>query len=388
MIKGDKSIAAISHRLCAWYREHQRDLPWRRMRDPYAIWVSEIMLQQTRVTTVIPYFKRWLKLFPTVRALAKAPIEKVLKAWEGLGYYTRARNLHHAAGQVVSEFGGQILSAVDDLRRLKGIGRYTAGAIASIAFGLDEPVLDGNVTRVLCRLFAIGTDPKAASSQAKLWTLARALIPKSRTMGVSPMYGRTLHGRDGRDTHGQDARATAGLFNQAMMDLGATICLPRNPLCPQCPARQNCQAWASGKQDKLPRKSRKPQVPHYDVVVGVIRKGGRLLVDRRPDEGLLGGLWELPGGKIKPGESHAQALRREVKEELGIEIKVGPPLATVRHAYSHFRVTLHAYDCRHISGRPRAIACAAVRWVTPAQLRRLPLPRATQRVLETMECGG
>ena len=202
--------ALLQRRLLAWYRRHQRDLPWRRTRDPYAIWVSEIMLQQTQVATAIPYYERFLRRFPHVRALARAPMERVLKSWEGLGYYSRARNLRRAAQIVLAEHGGRLPEEPEALRKLPGIGRYTAGAISSIAFDRDEPVLDGNVIRVLCRVFLIRANPKSARTQKRLWKLAEELLPAGH----------------------------ASFFNQALMDLGATICMPSHPHCDRCPLRQ------------------------------------------------------------------------------------------------------------------------------------------------------
>jgi len=351
-------IAAIRRGLLRWYARHGRDLPWRGSGDPdpYAVWVSEVMLQQTQVATVEAYWRRFLRRFPTVRALARARLDAVLKAWEGLGYYGRARNLHAAARQVVAERGGRLPTTAADLAKLPGIGRYTAGAITSIAFGADEAVLDGNVTRVLCRTFAVAADPKTAPTREKLWSLARNLI------------------RAGR----------AGAVNQAAMDLGATVCLPRGPKCDACPLRRACRAHGSGRQETYPRKSPRKAVPHYDVVAGVVRRRGRILIGRRRPEGLLGGLWEFPGGKVEPGEMHADALAREVREETGVVVRVGRPIATVRHAYSHFRITLRAFACQAVAGRARPIGCDAVKWVRPADLTRYAFPAANAKVLAAL----
>jgi A/G-specific adenine glycosylase len=344
---------ALQAALLRWFELDRRDMPWRQVRDPYAIWISEVMLQQTQVATARPYYERFRKRFPDVRALAEAPLGDVLKLWEGLGYYSRARNLHAAAGRVAAEYGGELPKSVAGLMELPGIGRYTAGAIASIAFGLDEPVLDGNVTRVLCRLFRIRANPTRAAVRHRLWTLARQIIPPGK----------------------------AGLFNQALMDLGATVCAPRSPSCGTCPVRARCEAYRHGEQERLPVKTKAKPLPHYDVVAGVIRRGGRILIDQRKAEGLLGGLWEFPGGKREGTESLEEAMVREVREELGIRIRVVSPLTTVKHTYSHFRITLHAFECRYVSGTPRAIGCAAWRWVRPAELERYAFPKANQRVL-------
>jgi len=348
--------ARVRVALSAWYRRNGRDLPWRNTRDPYAIWVSEVMLQQTRVGAVAPYYCRFLERFPDVRALARARLQSVLKAWEGMGYYSRARNLHRAARLVVSRFGGQLPRSPGELMGLPGIGRYTAGAIASIAFGLDEPVLDGNVTRVLARLFPIRANPKEAVVQRKLWDLARQMIPPGQ----------------------------AGLVNQAMMDLGAVVCVPRAPRCPVCPVRRYCRALTRGEQSALPRRDKPKVLPHEIIVAGVIRKGSRILIDQRKPQGLLGGLWEFPGGKVQKGERLADALVREVREELGVEVQVLGRLVRVNHAYTHFRITLYVFECRYVSGTPRAIGCEAFKWVRIADLDRYPFPKANHRILDLL----
>lgn len=351
---------ALRTALLDWYARSARVLPWRGRRDPYAIWVSEIMLQQTRVETAIPYYRRFLGALPNVRKLAAAPLGEVLKLWEGLGYYARARNLHRAAGEIVRQHGGKFPRDVRELGRLSGVGAYTAGAIASIAFGLDEPVLDGNVRRVLSRLFCVDGKAKSARLDNTLWSLARRLIPPGQ----------------------------AGDFNQALMDLGATLCLPSRPACEDCPAGGLCLARLRGWQDKLPRKPARKVLPHYDVVAAVILKRGRVLIDQRKPDAMLGGLWEFPGGKVQPGETPPAALAREVREELGIEIEVARPLARVRHAYSHFRITMQAFLCRHTAGRARAIECTACKWVKIGELENYPFPKANHAILKALRGSG
>ena len=351
-----QSFHPIRRSLLAWYRKHQRDLPWRRTQNPYAIWVSEIMLQQTQVATVIPYYRRFLKSFPTAKKLAAAREQTVLKAWEGLGYYSRARNLHQAAKRIVSDFAGTLPANAEELHRLPGIGRYTAGAIASIAFGLDEPVLDGNVVRVFCRVFLIRKNPKETPVHKKLWTIAQELLPKGK----------------------------ASLFNQALMDLGATVCTPKNPHCDLCPLKKHCKARAKNLQESLPTKAKTVPVPHYDIGAGVIWKGKKILVAQRKPEGLLGGLWEFPGGKREKKESLKHCVAREIREELQVNVKVVRLLKTVRHAYSHFRITLHAFECEYVSGRPKAIGCSSWKWVTLDEMDDYPFPRANQKILEAL----
>jgi A/G-specific adenine glycosylase len=374
---------SFSTRLLTWYEKHQRDLPWRRTRDPYRIWISEMLLQQTQVATVIPYYERFIARFPTVEALAAAPLDDVLKTWEGAGYYARARNLHRAAQEIVQTHGGKFPRTVEALLELPGIGRYTAGAIASIAFNRDAPVLDGNVIRVLCRYFGLRGDPRTNATRAELWKIAEDLIPTGRA----------------RD------------FNQALMDLGATVCLPRNPRCALCPVRRGCTANKLGLQNELPTKRAKRELPHYEIGVGIIWKRGRILIQRRPPEGLLGGLWEFPGGKREKHESLAHCVHREVREEVGIEVKVGAERAVVDHGYSHFSITMHAFDCDYVAGRvrlslrrtpgagvPGAIAAVrrrssgrkglhwatAFKWVRPRELQDYAFPAANRKIIKAL----
>ncbi|HEY4000066.1 MAG TPA: A/G-specific adenine glycosylase [Candidatus Xenobia bacterium] len=354
-----KKSQSASRLLAPWFLRERRSLPWRDTQDPYRIWVSEIMLQQTQVDTVIPYYQRFVQLYPTVHALAKAELESVLKAWEGLGYYARARNLHRAARDVVAG-GGEVPSTWEGIRNLPGVGDYTAGAILSMAFGQAVEAVDGNVRRVLSRLFAEGGDPRQPETQQRLREQARLLVT---AVGVDP-----------------------SLHNQAMMELGALVCLPRRPRCEACPVARVCRAHEEGQPEMYPMRVARRKTPHYPVAVGAIYDGqGRLLIGLRPPKGLLGGLWELPGGKIEAGETAAEALQREAREELGIEIAVGEALPTVFHAYTHFKVTLHPFRCRWVSGEPRPIAVDEFRWVQPSELDRYPFPKANKTILERLE---
>ena len=261
----------ITSALLDWIAAGRRDLPWRRGRAPYAVWISEVMLQQTQVASVTPYFERWLIRFPSVRALAEAPLDDVLKAWEGLGYYARARNLQAAAQEIVAQHGGEIPADREALLRLPGVGRYTAGAILSLAFGKAEPILDGNVRRVLCRVDDIADEPKAPATERRLWERADALVKAAPA-------GRT------------------GDLNEALMELGALICTPGKPDCATCPLAESCLAHARGVEAERPVKTARKQPPHYDVTAALIQDpGGWYLIVRRPAEGLLGGLWGFPG---------------------------------------------------------------------------------------------
>lgn len=349
-----KPAEKIVAQLLAWWDAGHTEMPWRKTRDPYAIWVAEVMLQQTQVTTVIPYYERWMERFPTPRELAAASLEDALKAWEGLGYYSRARHLHAAARTVVKEYGGRLPDTATELQKLKGIGPYTAGAIASIAFGRPEPVLDGNVIRILTRLYDLEDDVSQSATRKKLWALARELTPQERP----------------------------GDFNQALMELGQQICLPQAPRCRLCPLHDLCQARANGRQLERPVRPRRPQTPHYQVAAGVIwREDGRFLIAQRPLDGLLGGLWEFPGGKQEGGETLPQTLRREIEEELGLVIEVGRPFAQVKHAYTHFRITLHAFHALRRQGQPQHIGVANHAWVTLDDLDDYPFAVADRKII-------
>ncbi len=350
-------MGELSRRLLEWYERQGRRLPWRGVDDPYAVWVSEIMLQQTRVEAVIPYFERWMKRFPTLSALAEASEQEVLSAWEGLGYYSRARNLWRAARQVVAEYGGRLPEDPAALQKLPGIGRYTAAAIASIAFGRDVPTLDGNLRRVFARLFDVDAPADLPAGEAILWSLAEENLPPGR----------------------------AGDYNQALMDLGATICLPRKPRCPACPLAGLCRARAAGTQEARPVLKPKKETPHYLVTAAVLRRDGKVLLAQRPRSGLLGGLWEFPGGKVQPGESLADGLRREIREELGADIRVGEELGVYRHAYTHFRITLHAFLCELTDGEPRPLAAADLAWVAPSALEDYPMGKVDRQIARRLK---
>lgn len=342
----ERRIAAL---LLAWYDDNRRELPWRRegRADPYAVWVSEIILQQTRVETAGPYFERFMARFPDVQSLAVAELQDVLKAWENLGYYTRARNLHRAARAVVRDHGGRLPQDRDSLLALPGIGPYTAGAVLSIAFGRREAAVDGNVRRVLCRLHEIREPLDRAPTLREVEARAAALVPADRP----------------------------GAFNQALMDLGSGICTPRGPRCLICPLRVECGAARTGDAEALPVKKRRPPVPHRNAAGAVIRdERGRVLLVKRPDHGLLGGLWKLPGGEIEDGEEPARALERLVAAEVGLEVKAdGRPAASVNHTYTHFRLTLRAFVCTWAGGSPEARTCDAWAWAAPGDLDRFPL---------------
>lgn len=351
----------IADKLLDWYDQHAADLPWRRTDDPYCIWLSEIMLQQTQVETVRGYYERFLAAYPTVQALAAAPLNDVLKLWEGLGYYSRARNLHRAAQMVVAEHGGRFPASVDDLLKLPGVGRYSAGAIASIAFETRAPVLDGNVIRVFARLTDLSDDVSGTATKNHLWSLAERWLPGNRV----------------------------GDYNQSLMELGRTVCKPKNPLCGDCPLQSECRAYASGTQAERPVKAKKAPTPHYHVAAGMIwNDDGDLLIAQRPLDGLLGGLWEFPGGKQEPGETLEDCLRRELREELAIEVDVGEVFVVVKHAFTHFRITLHAFTCRYVSGAPQKLGVQDWAWVKPAALSQYSFGKADRQVIAALDERG
>jgi len=357
-------VSELAQRLLAWFDAHARALPWRKPpTDAYRIWVSEVMLQQTQVETVLPYFERWMARFPTVEALAAADEQEVLRLWEGLGYYRRARALHQAARRLVHERGGRFPQSAAEWQSLPGVGRYTAAAIASIALGEPILALDGNVRRVLARVFDFDR-PVDGRGEQMLCALGQAHLVAERP----------------------------GDFNQALMDLGATLCRPQNPQCNACPLGDLCLARARGTQMQRPLRREARDIPHYLVAAAVIWRDGQVLIAQRPPRGLLGGLWEFPGGKQETGESLEQALRREIREELGAEIAVERLLGVFRHAYSHFRVTLHAFHCRLLVGEPRPLEATALRWVNPQALADYPMGKLdrqiARRLHEEMRAGS
>ncbi len=342
--------------LLNWFKTRARKLPWRETADPYKIWLSEVILQQTRVDQATPYYLRMIEKFPTVSDLASASIDDLLIAWEGLGYYSRARNLHEAAREIVDRFDGQVPNNREDLLSLPGIGPYTASAILSIAYAQPYGVLDGNVIRVLSRLLAFPDEVNKSASKKYLQSLADDLVAVSAPRA----------------------------FNESIMELGATVCTPRNPQCPACPIHSFCLGTKDD-PEAFPRMAKRAPIPHHDIAVGVLSNNhGELFAQRRPLEGLLGGLWEFPGGKRESGESIEDACRRELKEELGIDVEVGELLTTIPHAYSHFKITLHAFRCNILSGMPQSSRDLPVAWIAADRLEEYAFPKANRKLIETL----
>ena len=345
--------------LLAWYDANRRDLPWRRTRDPYAVWISEAMLQQTRVETVIPYWHRFLERFPDVATLASAELEEVYELWAGLGYYTRARNLSRAAQAVMQRFGGELPDDAEALRSLPGIGRYTAGAVASIAFDRQEPVVDGNVERVLARRLGLRTNVKAPETAKQIWQEALQLA-----RGTRP-----------------------GDLNQALMELGATLCTPRSPRCDHCPWSASCSACAVGDAEQIPRKVPKAAVKKARAVAALVLRRGRALLVRRPAGSLLGGFWELPGGEISRGETPKDALGARLAERLGLRLLELRAAGVVKHTFTHRSLQLHLFAAAALPGRVRLDGYAKHRWMPLAELSGLHTSVLTRKALQRLLPG-
>ena len=366
-MKPERLVSSQAEQLLVWWQAYGRrdpaQKPWMFTADgtwplpedslsPYGIWIAEVMLQQTQLSVVLPYWQRWIKAFPTVNALAAASLEQVRLQWQGLGYYSRARRLHEAARVLVQQPWPRDL---DGWIALPGIGRTTAGGILSSAFNAPEPILDGNVKRVLARLHAHERPP--SRDQHLFWQRSEALLDPWRP----------------RD------------FNQALMDLGATVCTPRRLGCDHCPWRESCAAYASGDPSGWPVVEERKPLPFQVIGIGVVINAvGDVLIDQRLEEGLLGGMWEFPGGKQEPGEPIEACIARELMEELGIVVSVGEALITLDHAYSHKKLQFVVHLCDWCSGDPKPLASQQVRWVRPEQLKDYPFPAANARIIDAL----
>ena len=350
---------ALRARLLEWYDRQKRDLPWRRTKDPYAIWLSEVMLQQTQVATVIPYWERFLQRFPTVEALAAAPLPDVLAGWRGLGYYSRARNLHGAAQEVVARFDGKLPSTAAELLTLPGFGRYTAGAVASIAFGEPAPLVDGNVARVLSRVFEVEGAPGDRAREARLWALATELVQGERP----------------------------GDFNQALMEHGATVCRPESPLCLLCPVREGCLAYRHGRVDELPPARVRAEPKRMTLAVAVWAHQGRLLLARRAEKGLFGGLWELPATEVDADTPDTESTTR-LAEALGVDVTVHGHLGTVRRQLTHRALSLRLLRVTGRQHPTQAPAFRELRWCTPEESSALGMSTAMHKALEAAVAAG
>ena len=343
----------FAQRLLAWYDRAKRPLPWRDTDDPYAVIVSEVMLQQTQVAKVVPYYERFLATFPTVQRLAEASEDEALVAWQGLGYYSRARRLREAAQRIVDVYDGAVPDTVAELRTLPGIGPYTAGAVASIAFHRPEPVVDANVSRVLARVFALPGDPRTGATSGALWAHAAALVPRIRP----------------------------GDHNAGMMELGALVCRSGAPDCSVCPVARYCRALAEGSVSRYPELAARRKTVAVEDIAVLVQQHGAVALVRRPDGGLWAGMWELPRVQRDAGEALAVADARAPLEVCGLRTHNPQPFGVLRHSVTHFRIRLHGYASEWESGEPAAVACADARWVSQGDIHTYALPSPQGRLL-------
>lgn len=346
---GSFALQRLRRNLKAWYARHARDLPWRRTQDPYRIWISEIMLQQTTVAAVVPYFERFLQRFPTVHALAAAPESDVLRLWEGLGYYSRARNIHKTAQRIVAERGGEFPSEVEELHALPGIGRYTAGAIASFAFDRRAPIVEANTLRLYTRLIGYRGDPRSGEGQRLLWEFAERVLP----------------------------RKSPGLFNQALMELGATLCMPSEPSCSICPLKSCCVAFAEGAQAEIPQPQNRAAITEVTEATVAVWKGDAYLLRQRQHGERWAGLWDFPRFEITaPDGLHPRRLAKELSTLTGIDANIGPQLTQLRHGVTRFRITLHCFLAEHRHGTPLG---DHIRWVRPDDFAAYPFSKTGRK---------
>lgn len=353
-----KAADDLRRRLLSWYELHRRDLPWRRGGSAYAVWVSEVMLQQTRVSVVVDYFERWMRRFPTLESLARASEQDVLQIWQGLGYYSRARRLREGAQYICREHGGQLPRDVTTLLTIPGIGPYSAGAIASIAHGVRAPIVDGNVVRVLCRLFALRGDPSKRALNRALWRLAGELVPADRPAD----------------------------FNQALMELGATVCTPRRPTCFLCPVRGRCAARREGLVDQLPELPARSAPTEVSSAAALVCRAGRWLVVQLPPEApRWPGMWTFPTVECGAEESPLEGARRAARELAGLQVVPGNEVSRLRHQVTRFRITLHALACAAEPGKARPVGAAAIAWKRPEELAGVPMPAAQRRLARLLE---
>jgi A/G-specific adenine glycosylase len=362
--KPDETMPVIEPALCTairgalsvWYAIHHRDLPWRHTADPYRIWVSEVMLQQTQVKTMAPFYHRFMQRFPDVHRLARADLQMVLKLWEGLGYYSRARNMHRAAAIVSERMQGRFPDSKEDWLQLPGVGEYIASAVSSIAGGHCHAVVDGNVKRVLARMFCVDLPVNQAAAYKKFHSLAAQVL--------------------NRDTPGD--------HNQAVMELGALICTPRQPQCPVCPVADCCCALKTGQVTVFPRRVKRSPLPVRRRAVGAVALDGKFLLVRRPDDGFLGGLWEFPGGAVEPGGNPAQACVQAIRAAVNLSVAVETHLITVRHAYTHFKLHMDLFRCRWQAGRVHLHGPQAFRWVDISEISAFPLHGAMHKAMTAL----
>jgi len=367
-------VRSLVRVLLPWFRANARDLPWRRTRDPYAIWVSEIMLQQTQVATVVPYYERWMKAMPTVQSLSRASSQRLHKLWEGLGYYTRVRNLQKAARHICTEHGGRFPECFEDVLALPGIGRYTAGAICSIAFNRPTPILDGNVVRVLTRVFGIGGNPREVETNARLWQLAEVLVHEAER-------GWTVTEGVGARSNNEGEAPNCSHFNQSLMELGATVCTPRRPECAVCPVRRLCVARREHRTDALPALSSRTGSVVRTFRVFAAQRNGKVWAVQQPLASWNGGLWEFPSTELSARK--ARSLKGDAEQALGMAVRRTRFIDTLRHSITRYRLTLEVHLCM-VSVGAAPIAKHSGRWLAPRELLALPFSAAHRRICDTL----
>mgnify|MGYP001193516762 CR=1 FL=1 len=342
-------------KILTWYNKNQVQYPWRNESSVYKVWLSEVMLQQTQVKTVTPYYLKWISNYPNINSVAEAHQEDLLKQWEGLGYYARVRNFHSACKVVVSQYKS-IVPADNQFRLLPGVGDYIDAAVRSICFNIPRPVIDGNVKRIMSRYLQL------------------SIIRNTDLKKVTTFLTNEIDLKN------------PGNFNQALMDLGRFICKPKKPLCNECPIKTKCLSFINNTTQCYPVRINKKRKPHYEVVVGIIWKNDKILISKRKQGGLLGGLWEFPGGKMQNNETKEECIRREVKEELNININPYQYINSINHAYSHFSISMHAFHCHFISGSAKAVTCDKFMWTKVDNIVKLPFPKANHKIFNDLPC--
>ena len=355
-LSSSESYQEFRHVLLKWFDEHQREMPWRGIDDPYRIWVSEVMLQQTQVKKVVAYYERFIAKFHDVQHLAEAPLQDVLKVWEGLGYYARARNLHKAAQIIIKEYDGIIPSDYATFRKLPGVGDYSAAAVQSIAYNEPYAAVDGNIKRVLSRIFLMDMPINAATEAKHFQLKADDLLDKKKP----------------------------GQFNQAMMELGATVCRPQSPTCLVCPVNLSCGAFQTARQNEFPIRKKSKKVPEHHIAAGVIYKDDKVLIVQRPLDGLLGGLWEFPNGQLAENENAEQTCIRQITDAVNISVCNLKYITRVRHAFTHFKIVVDVFSCDYQSGKVVLNGPIDAKWVKLPELKDYPLPRATHKILDEL----
>ena len=342
----------LSNKLLVWYDHDKQSMPWRDDKNIYHIWLSEIMLQQTQVKTVIPYYYNWLEKFPTIKDVAIADEQEVLKSWEGLGYYSRALNFLHACNTIVQSYNGIIPKDKNNFLKLKGVGKYIDAAVRSIGYNDIVPTIDGNVNRVISRLLCLDKPPQ--KEYIKIYKFLMEVIDKKRP----------------------------GDFNQALMDLGRNICKPKIPRCHKCPISYLCKAYLGNKVTNYPIRIKSKKIPHFNIAVGVIWKDNNILIAKRKLGGLLGGLWEFPGGKLDSNESAEECVIREIYEEVGIRVELKSFISTIKHQYSHFSISLDSFHCIYKEGKAKPKTSSEVKWILPTEIPNFPFPKANHKFID------